>query len=250
MHHPFVEGCNGESVVLLENEVCYEHCPNGPKINYPDKCGEGLICAPFSVELMDGGGCGLKAYTCQYHDVFTPETVAHHEASVADHMLTHFVLGDDWITAEVEMMWDEMSVCEKIDYKVSKNARECTLDLKYLYRSKGCCPHYPGGVVGDTSAVIYVLLGACACCCFMTCAAAGGCAEMQRRRANRMERRMERLLANKTYKEEGILQKYWEGKEKRAIVEEQHRQRYMELQRQAHGGDASLRYPLLYNEIL
>ena len=252
--HPNIEGCNGEDVVLLENEVCYEHCPRGTQINYPDKCANGLICAPFSTELMNGGGCGLQAYTCQYQHLFTPEKVEHHESSVADHMLTHFILGDDWINDEVETMWADMSVCEKINYKVLKNARQCTLEIKYLYKTKGCCPYTSSD---GSSAVWYVLLGAGVCCCFMTCAAVGGCAEMQRRKANRMERRMERIMSEKTYKDQGILEKYYENRARLALVEEQHRQRYMNLHRSMYGGAAAsaaatddMRYPLLFNEIL
>lgn len=237
--HPFVIGCEGESIVLHENEVCYEYCPRGTQINYPDKCAFDLVCAPFSVELLDGGGCGLQAYTCQRKKHFESETVLQHQNDIADHMMTHYVLGDDWIDDEMQILMEEMSICEQIEYKVKLDPSKCDLQHRYLYKKKGCCKE---GQLPD-SPLVYIIIGAVGCCCFMTCAAAGGCAEMQRRKANRLERRMRRLID--VNKDMDVMTSFWERKNENHRLQLQRQLRYNELHAVLHE-----KSPLLYNEIL
>lgn len=234
----FVPGCQSENVVLHENEVCYEYCPQGTQINYPDKCAFGLICAPFSKELYEGGGCGLQAYTCQHEFKFEPKAIQRHEDNIADHMMTQFVLGDDWFDEEMKVMMEDMSICEKIDYKVKTDPTKCDLQHKYLYKSKGCCEKDRE----NESPLLYILLGAGICCCFMTCAAIGGCAEMQRRKADRLERRMRRLID--VDKDVNIMQSFWDKKNHEYNLEFRRKQRYSELHAEL------FKEPLLYNEIL
>ena len=235
---PFTQGCEGEHVVLHEHEVCYEYCPGGSKINYPDKCDRGLVCAPFSKRLESGGGCGLQAYTCQYIYNFHPDEVEEHHAEVADHMMTQFVLGDGWIDDEEEMMLSEMTVCEKIEYKVGKFPEQCNLEHKYIYKRKGCCTQF------TSTPLFYVIVGAGTCCCFMTFLMMCGCAEMQRRKAQRMER----LMNYNSMRDNGVLRGYFERKSNEYARE----QRYNDLRNEVYNSllEKGLRYPLLNNEVL
>ena len=240
--HPFTSGCEAETVVLHENEVCYEYCQGGSKINYPDKCDEGLTCLPFSSSLSEGGGCGLHAYTCQHEHMFETKTIENHKEEISDHLMTHLVLGDDWIEDEMHALLEEMTICEKIKYKVDLHPDKCDLQHKYLYKKKGCCDE---SKVTD-SPVFYIVVGAGACCLFMTCAAVAGCAEMQRRKANRLERRMRRLLS--TDRETDIMESFWEKKRRDENIRFQRQARYNELQTELY--NQTLRSPLIYNEIL
>ena len=240
--YPFTKGCEGENVVLFENEVCYEYCVRGTKINYPDKCNEGLTCAPLSVSLSDGGGCGVEAYTCQNKQSFLSDTVEIHKEEITDHMITHKVIGDEWIDDEIHALMEEMTICEKIKYKIDLQPDKCDLQHKYLYKKKGCCEE---SKVTD-SPVFYIVIGAGACCLFMTCAAVAGCAEMQRRKANRLERRMKRLLTVNNGSD--VMESFWERKRMNEQVRFKREARYNELQTELY--NQTLRSPLIYNEIL
>jgi hypothetical protein len=131
---------------------------------------------------------------------------------------------------------EDMSICEKIDYKVKTDPAKCDLQHKYLYKSKGCCEKDIG------SPVVYILIGAGVCCCFMTMAAIGGCAEMQRRKASRLERRMRRLID--VDKDADVMRSFWDKKDYKYNVKLRRQKRYTELQTEL------FNQPLLFNEIL
>lgn len=245
---PFVTGCGPELIMLYENEVCYEYCPRGPQVNYPDKCAPGLTCAPLGIDVGNGGGCGLHAYTCQRSH---PKEAEQHRAAVADHMLTQFVLGDEWISDEIEIMLSEMNICEKIDYKVKLDPDQCNLQHKYLYKIKGCCDKEPPPADDEVDVpLLYVLIGGGVCCCFMTLAAVAGCLDMRRRRTATTEAMIQRRQRFMDFDddESNVLREFWRRKDEKAENERMRKARYEELYDKLHASE--LRYPLLPHEIL
>lgn len=242
--YPFTSGCEGENVVLHLNDVCYEYCFRGSTINYPDKCSSGLTCAPTGATLEEGGGCGMRAYTCQHKHLYTPEHIDTHHAHIADHMMTNFILGDDWLDDEMAVLYEEMDVCEKIEYKVKMQPSTCNLQHKFLYKKRGCCVEKNPPATEEP--IVYVMVGAGACCLCMTFAAVAGCAEMQRRKANRLERRMGRLMNRDGDME--MLSGFLEEKQRRQIAFDVRQKRYDTLYAELH--NSKIRYPLLLHEVL